>query len=45
MGSEKSDRLSDRPSQVLRLLSLILPVFPMLLVTSILSHVDLEPNL
>jgi len=45
MGSEKSDKLSDWPSGVLLSLSSVLPIFPMILVFFILSHVNLEPDL
>jgi len=45
MGSEKFDRLSDQPSGVLLSLSSNLPIFPMILVSFILSYVNLEPDL
>jgi len=45
MGSEKFDRLSDQLSGVLLSLSSNLPIFPMILVSFILSYVNLEPDL
>ena len=45
MGSEKFDRLSDWPSGVPLSLSSNLPIFPMILISSILSHANLEPDL
>ena len=45
MGSEKFDRLSDQPSGVPLSLSLNLSIFPIILVSFILSYIDLEPDL